>query len=172
MPDTTEPVRAPGGAAPLRYPAAMDKAPWTEQELAAAIVARGLPEAVARIATQGGGEVHPSLEFSLESVWLDPAGAAMTALREFGTTEWLPLWQSSATSTVFALPDGSFEEWNAEAEERFERWADWPALVRFVLTDLYEAEAEEDERAEVAALLLPEPLRAAALVLEPRDDEQ
>lgn len=139
----------------------------TPEDLAAAIASRGLPDAVARIATDGGAAVHPELEFRAEDVDLSPDGPAASIVGERGDEGWLPLWQSS-TEITFSLPDGTFCLLSAESDEYREEWADFAGAVRYLLTDLYEDEVDEGDLAEIAALLLPEDQRAGALVREER----
>lgn len=158
-----DPVPA-GVASPLLYDWGMIE---TTEELAGRIAARGLPDSVVQIATRGGATLHPELDHHTRSVDLSPDGPAATVVREHGTEDWVPLWQDG-TTTVFSLPDGSFVQFSAEDDEAWETWDDFAGAVRFVLTDMYEGEAQDEDREAVAALLLPPELRAQALEPEER----
>lgn len=141
----------------------------TSKSLAERIRARGLPEAVAAIAVHGGESVHPSLWYRAQSIDLSEWSPASCIGRDHGDADWLPLWASgSATEIVFSLPDGTFCQWSADADEEWERWASFGDAVRYLLTDLYEDEVGEEDREQVAALLLPRSEVAAALKLEDR----
>lgn len=133
----------------------------------ARIRARGLPESVVTIATCGGEEVHPVLWFRAEAVSESVDGPAWSVVAASGRTDLVPLW-TCGTTTVFSAGDGSFVEWDAEEDEPWSTWPDFEAAVRYLLTDLWEDEAADDERAEVAGLLLPADRVAAALVPEDR----
>jgi predicted NAD/FAD-dependent oxidoreductase len=113
--------------------------------------------------------VHPALEYEVDSIHLDGSGPSFSVIEQSGRDDLVPLWTSSATVTVFSAGDGTFLEWSAEDDE--EPWTIWPdfaAVVRYLLTDLYEANALEQHRVEIAALLLPEDKAAQALVPETR----
>lgn len=132
----------------------------TPSDLAARIRERGLPEAVARIATEGGAAVHPVLEYRAESVW-GPS-------RSVPESDLVPLW-ICGTTTAFARPDGTFVEWDAEEDEPARHFPGFTALVRALLTDLYEDEETDDARRAVATLLVPPEDVETALTPEPRD---
>lgn len=141
----------------------------TAEALARRIRDRGLPEAVATIATRGGGAVHPALEFAAGSISLDGGGPSFSVIANSGRDDLVPLWTSSTTVTVFSAADGSFLEWSAEDdEEPWESWPDFASTVRYLLTDLYEHMVPDEHRRELAALLLPKEHVAAALVPEQR----
>ncbi|WP_235737887.1 hypothetical protein [Nocardioides alcanivorans] len=141
----------------------------TPESLRRRILERGLPEAAATIATQGGSAVHPALEFTAESISLTSDGPSISVIRHSGRTDLVPLWTSSATVTVFSAADGSFLEWSAEDDEQpWQSWPDFASAVRHLLTDLYENMVSDEHRHEVAALLLPEDQIAAAMVPEER----
>lgn len=127
-------------------------------DLVARIRERGLPDVVARIATQGGESVSPALFYRAESVWPETAEAVMS-----GTTEDLvPLW-SCGTTHAFA-GQGRFLVWSAESDEPYAVFGTFAELVRDLLTDLDEDEEDDDERSRIAHLLLPPDDAAAALV--------
>lgn len=69
---------------------------------------------------------------------------------------------------MFSLPDGTFSQWSADADEEWERWAGFSDAVRYLLTDLYEDEVGEEDREQVAVLLLPRSEVAEALIPEDR----
>jgi len=141
----------------------------TSKNLTEQIHARGLPAAVAAIAAHGGESVHPALGYRAQSVDLSESSPARCLRRDHGDADWLPLWASgSDTEIVFSLPDGTFCQWSADADEEWERWANFGDVVRYLLTDLYEDEVSDEEREQVAALLLPRSEVAAALVPEER----
>ena len=79
----------------------------------------------------------------------------------------MPLWECG-TVAVFSAGDGSFLQWDAEADEPWTLWSDFAGAVRDLLTDLWEDEADDSHRADVARLLLPEGDVAAALIPEER----
>ncbi len=138
-------------------------------ELRRAILARGLPDAVARIAVDGGESVHPALGFRAEAVDLSSEGATVFMRREYGDDTWLPLWQCGAITTVFSLADGSFLRWNAEATESFDTWPDWSGVVEWLCQELWEDETSDDDLAAVRTLLLGPayPRRTERLLLRP-----
>jgi len=129
--------------------------------LAARLRQRGLPDVVARIATEGGASVSPALFYRAESVFLDPAEEVMRGTAE----DLVPLW-SCGTEHAFA-GQGRYLIWGPESTEPsavFETFAD---LVRELLTDLWEDEEDEDERSRIAHLLLsPEDATSALVPLE------
>lgn len=126
--------------------------------------ALGLSPVLTRLALEGGAAVHPALWFRIESVW-PSVWEAIAALP--GAGDLVPIW-GHGTSVTGTCGDGSFEIWDAESEERQEHYPDLTALVRAVLTDLYEDEATDLARREVAELLLPPADVEAALVPEDR----
>lgn len=136
-------------------------------DFARRIRARGLPEPVVTIATRGGAELHPALEYRAESVEPWPDGPAWAVVAASGWDELLPLW-TSGTVSVFSAADGTFLEWDAEESEPWTVWPEFASVVRSLLTDLWEDEADEKDRAEVARLLLAEHEVAAALAQEER----
>lgn len=126
------------------------------------IRAIGLPEQVVAIALDGGSAVHPVLEFRAQSTWA-PAWAVVEEHPGL-----LPLW-TSGTVVAFADPDGSFTVRDAEVpDEVWERYDDFAGLVRWLLTDLWEDDADDGDRRDVAEALLPADQVAAALVPEER----
>ncbi len=141
----------------------------TPKSLAERIRARGLPEVVAAIAVHGGESVHPSLGYRAQSIDLSEWSPASCLRRDHGDADWLPLWASgSATEIVCSLPDGTFSQWSADADEEWERWAGFGGAIRYLLTDLYEDEVNEEDREQVAALLLPRNEVTEALIPEDR----
>lgn len=121
------------------------------------------------IAAEGGESVHPALQDRAQSVDLSEWSPASSLRRDHGNDDWLPLWASgSATEIVFSLPDGTFCLWSADADEEWERWSVFGDAVRYLLTDLYEDEESEEDREQVARLLLLRDQVAAALVPEER----
>lgn len=124
----------------------------------------GLSPVLTRLALEGGVAVHPALWFRIESVWPSVWEAIATLPGAGGL---VPIW-GHGTAVTGARGDGSFEIWNAESEERQERYADLAGLVRALLTDLYEDEVSDDARRQVAELLLPSGDVEAALVPEDR----
>lgn len=136
-------------------------------DLTSRIRARGLPESVVTISTRGGAHLHPALEYRAESVEPWPDGPAWAVVAASGRDDLVPLW-TCGTVTVFSAADGSFLEWDAEEEDSWTVWPDFARAVRSLLTDLWEDEAEDEDRAAIASLLLPEGLVAAALVPEER----
>ena len=134
------------------------------KELEAGIRARGLPEAVVALALHGGPTVHPALEYRAESVW----APSWAVIEHSGRVDLLPLW-SCGTTTYYSAADGTFLEWNAEEDEPWRTFATFAELVRSLLTDLYEDEVEEDDRRQIARLLLPRRLVRRALRPEDRD---
>ena len=146
----------------------MEPTHWTSKDLASRIRKRGLRRAVARIAVEGGEEVHPALAFTAEDIDLDPEGFAMSMIRDSGRDDLVPLWQTNGTTVVYSTGDGRFQQWDAELDEPSEDWPDFTAAVRYLLTDLWEGQHTDEELAEIAALLLPRRHREAALRLEER----
>lgn len=130
--------------------------------LAERIRDRGLPEAVVELATQGGAHVHPALWFRVESVSMSTAGPAWTIVNAYGGEDLVPLW-TCGTVTVFSAADGTFLEWDAEEAEPWTVWSDFAEAVRELLTDLWEDEVSDQDRAAIARLLLPAGDIAAAL---------
>ena len=141
---------------------------WTPDALAERIRARGLSPTVERIALDGGGKVHPALEYLMEDVDLGPDSPAREIIRNHSRDDLVPLWQSG-TNVIFSTDDGGLLLWNAEVDEPWDQWPDFVGAVRYVLTDLWEDERADEELVEVAALLLSDEAdRAAALELEQR----
>lgn len=132
------------------------------RDLTDRIVARGLPEVVARIAVDGGEAVHPALWFRAKPVWRATSEAVMGSTSE----ALVPLW-ASGTAHAFA-GQGRFVIWDAESSEPDEVFDSFTELVRNLLTDLYEDEEDEAEISHIAHLLLPADEAAAALELEER----
>ncbi|MBY0687918.1 hypothetical protein [Microbacterium marinilacus] len=143
---------------PLRDPAS---------ELAERIRARRLPEAVVQIATRGGAAVHPALGYRAADVWERPDGPAWEIVAASGRQDLVPLW-TCGTVAVFSAADGSFLQWDAEEDGPWAVWPDFAGAVRDLLTDLWEDDADDGDRAVIARLLLPEHEIAAALVPEER----
>lgn len=135
--------------------------------LAGRIRARRLPEAVALIATRGGASVHPALGYRAADVWQRPDGPAWETAAASGRQDLVPLW-TCGTVTVFSAEDGSFLQWDAEEDEPWAVWPDFAGPVRDLLTDLWEDETSDDDRAAIARLLLPEREISAALIPEQR----
>jgi hypothetical protein len=79
----------------------------------------------------------------------------------------VPLW-TCGTVTVFSAGNGSFVQWDAEEDEPWKTWPDFAGAVRDLLTDLWEDEVGDDDRAAIARLLLPEREIDAALIPEER----
>lgn len=131
------------------------------------IRARGLPDGVATIATDGGVGLHPVLEYRAQAVSPSDDGPAWTVVTTAGKDGLVPLW-TCGTTTVFSAADGTFLRWDAAENEPWETWPDFAGAVRHLLTDLWEDEENDDARAEVAHLLLPGGGAAAALVPEER----
>lgn len=136
-------------------------------DLAERIRARGLPEAVARIATLGGAAVHPALEYRAEDVWQWPDGPAWEIVATSGREDLVPLW-TCGTETVFSAADGSFLQWDAEEDEPWTVWPDFAGAVRDLLTNLWEYDADDEHRSEIARQLLPEDSVGLALTPEER----
>ncbi len=113
-------------------------------------------------AIQGGAVVHPKLWFRVESVSMSAAGPAWTIVNSYGREDLVPLW-TCGTVTVFSAADGSFLEWDAEKSKPWTIWPDFTHTVRALLTDLWEDEVNDHDRAAVARLLLPEHEITAAL---------
>ncbi|MCR8945599.1 hypothetical protein NW249_26180 [Streptomyces sp. OUCMDZ-4982] len=138
-----------------------------DDDLAQRIRARGLPDSVVMIATLGGARLHPALGYRAESVEPCPDSPAWAVVAASGPADLVPLW-TCGTVTVLSSADGSFLEWDAEENEPWTIWPDFADAVRSLLTDLWEDEADDAARAEIARLLLPAGLIAAALVPEER----
>lgn len=111
--------------------------------------------------------MHSALGFRAESVESSPRGPAWTVITASGRDDLVPLW-TCGTVTVFSAADGSFLEWDAEDDEPGTTWPNFASVVRSLLTDLWEDESDDEDRAEVARLLLPGHEVAAALVPEER----
>lgn len=139
----------------------------TDDNLAERIRTRGLPEAVATIATRGGAAVHPVLDYRAESVSMSPDGPAWSIVRSSGRDDLVPLWECG-TVTVFSAADGTFLQWDAEEDAPWTTWPNFAGAVRDLLTDLWEDEADDQARAVIARLLLPEDQVEAALVPKER----
>ena len=122
------------------------------------IRALGLPEAVVRIALDGGEAVSSALSYRAQSVWAAPAEAVMNGTSE----ELFPLW-SCGTTHAFAGQD-RYLLWSPETAQPYAVFDSFAKLVRELLTELYEDEVDEDERVRIARLLLREADVAAALV--------
>ncbi|MFI8595641.1 hypothetical protein ACIGCK_14570 [Microbacterium sp. NPDC078428] len=136
-------------------------------DLALRIRARGLPEPVVTIATRGGMGLHPALDYRAESVEPSPDGPAWAVVAASGREDLVPLW-TCGTVSVFSAADGSFLEWDAEEDEPWTIWPDFARAVRSLLTDLWEDETDDEDRAAIARLLLPEDQTPAALTPEER----
>ncbi|WP_433611579.1 hypothetical protein [Prescottella agglutinans] len=127
------------------------------EEHATRIRALGLPDAVVRIAVEGGATVHPVLRDLADSVWA-PAWSIVEVRPDL-----VPLW-SAGTATVLAAPDGTVHRWSAECPgEPLDSYPDFASAVRHLLTDLWELDREDDDRRAVAHLLLPPEQVEAAL---------
>ncbi|MEU3273043.1 hypothetical protein ABZ639_19555 [Saccharomonospora sp. NPDC006951] len=122
----------------------------TAEELAERIRARALPEAVVTIATRGGESAHRALGYRAESVW----SPSWSVIEHSARTDLVPLW-TCGTTTVFSAEDGTFLEWDAEEDQPWRTFPEFPAAVRSLLTDLYEDEVDDDDLRAVAELLLP-----------------
>jgi len=127
------------------------------------IRARGLPEAVVTIATRGGETLHPELGYRAASAW----SASWSVIEHSARTDLLPLW-TCGTTTLFSAGDATFLEWDAEEEQPWRTFADFPAAVRALLTDLHEDEVDDDDLRAVAELLLPAQQVREALCPEDR----
>lgn len=127
--------------------------------------ALGLPPVLTQLALEGGAAVHPALELRVESVW-PSVWDAIAALPE--ASDLVPLWGLGTTMALASADGGTFEIWNAEAQERWERYPDLVGLVRNLLTDLYEDEESDDDRRQIAELLLHGADVETALVPEDR----
>ena len=139
------------------------------EALAQRIRTRGLPEAVVTLALHGGAAVHPALESHAEHIELTGEDPTSAVIASTGREDLVPLWMSSATSIIFSAGDGSFELWSAEdGTGPWKRWPYFADAIRYLLTDLWEFEVPDEQRREVAALLLPPDRIAAALVPEER----
>lgn len=136
-------------------------------DLADRIRARGLPEAVVDIATRGGAAVHAALGYRAEDVWQQPDGPAWEVVATSGREDLVPLW-TCGTVVVLSAADGSFLQWDAEEDAPWTAWPDFAGVVRDLLTDLWEDEIDDEDRAEVARLLLPEDEIYAAMTPEDR----
>ncbi|MFJ2619325.1 hypothetical protein [Glutamicibacter sp. NPDC087344] len=140
-----------------------DRANASLFELAERIRARGLPEAVIQMAIHGGAAVHQALWYRVESVSTSPAGPAWNIVATAEREDLVPLWECGSVA-VFSAGDGSFLQWDAEEDEPWIRWPDFPHAVRDLLTDLWEDETMDVQRAEIARLLLPAGEVEAALI--------
>lgn len=127
-------------------------------DLVARIRSLGLPDVVARIATEGGASVSPALFYRAGAVFQGPAEEVMNR----ATEGLVPLW-SCGTEHAFA-GRGRYLIWGPESDEPSAVFASFAELVRDLLTDLWEDEEDDDERARLARLLLPRDEAAAALV--------
>lgn len=130
----------------------------SEGDLGMRIREIGLPDVVARIATEGGEAVSPALLYRADAVWPETAEVVMSSAGE----DLVPLW-SCGTTHAFA-GQGRFIVWSAESDEPYEVFESFAELVQNLLTDLYEDEEDDDERSRIAHLLLPPDDAAAALV--------
>ena len=130
----------------------------SDADLVARIRERGLPDVVARIATEGGEAVSPALFYRAEPVWPDTAEAVMSGTNE----DLVPLW-SCDTTHAFA-GRGRYLMWSAESDEPYEVFDTFAELVRDLLTDLFEDDEDDDERSRIAHMLLPPDDAVAALV--------
>lgn len=130
----------------------------SKTELAERIRGRGLPDVVARIATEGGETVSPALSYRAEAVFRDPAETVMTGTAE----DLVPLWSCGATHAFAGR--GRYLMWSPEDDGPSAVFETFAQLVRELLTDLWEDEADDAERARIAHLLLPASDAAAALV--------
>ncbi|MFE4502394.1 hypothetical protein ACFRFQ_21295 [Rhodococcus sp. NPDC056743] len=129
----------------------------TPQEHAASIRSLGLPEAVVRIALEGGESVHPVLKNHADSVWA-PAWSIVERHPEL-----VPLW-SSGTNAMLAATRGSVQWWSAEHPNApLDTYPDFAAAIRELLTDLWEVDKDDDDRRTIAELLLPTEQVEAAL---------
>jgi len=137
---------------------------WDADELSARIRERALPEAVVVIATEGGTAAHQALEYRVESVW----SPAWSVIEHSGRSDLVPLWVCGTTAFLSA-EDGTFLEWDAEEDQPWRAFATFAALVRSLLTDLYEDEVDDRDRREIARMLLPRAKVRRALRPEPRD---
>jgi hypothetical protein len=135
----------------------------TAEELADSIRRRGLPEAVATMATCGGAEVHPALDVRAASIW----SPAWSVIERSGRGDLVPLWSCDMTTT-FSAGDGTFVRWSAEMDEPRETFPDFTATVRSLLTDLWEDDVADRDRRAIAKLLLPRPQVREALRPEKR----
>jgi hypothetical protein len=126
-----------------------------------------MPVSVVEIAIRGGAAVHPALGYRAESVSMSPDGPAWSIVRTSGGHDLVPLW-TCGTVTVFSAANGSFLQWDAEEDEPWTVWPDFVGAVRDLLTDLWEDEAEDEDRAAIARLLLPEDDVSTALMPEER----
>lgn len=98
---------------------------------------------------------------------MSPDGPAWELVRASGRGDLVPLW-TCGTASVFSASDGSFLQWSAEEDEPWTVWPDFVGAVRDLLTDLWEDEADDEDRAAIARLLLPEADVARALVPDER----
>ncbi|MGO2111290.1 MAG: hypothetical protein ACTH31_06720 [Pseudoclavibacter sp.] len=124
---------------------------------------RGLPDAIITIATKAGEAVHPELDFRAEAPW----DATWSVVEAVNREDLLPVW-ACGTTGVYSAGDGTFLSWNAEEAQPWDIYADLTAAVRALLTDFFEDEATDDERREIADLLLPDDQVDLALQLEER----
>lgn len=135
----------------------------TPDNLAERIRARGLPESVVVVAVDGGEALHPALDYRAESVW----APSWEVVSSSGDADLVPLW-TCGTTTMFSRGDGSFAQWDAEVDAPSSVYPDFAHAVRALLTDLYEDEVDDDERREIATLLVPASDIEFVLEPEPR----
>lgn len=133
------------------------------EQLGERIRARGLPEAVVVLATQGGAGVHPALEYRAESVW----APSWSVIEQSGRADLVPLWACGTTS-YYSAADSTFVEWSAEEDKPWRVFATFAELVRSLLTDLYEDEVDQRACRAIAGQLLPRELVQDALRPENR----
>lgn len=138
---------------------------WDATELADRIRERALPDAVVVMATEGGAAAHQALEYRAESVW----SPAWSVIEHSGRSDLVPLWVCG-TTVALSAGDGTFLEWDAEEDRPWRTFADFAELVRSLLTDLYEDEADDRDRREIARMLLPRTKVRRALRPERRDE--
>ena len=117
------------------------------------------------IATRGGAAAQHALEYRAESVW----SPAWSVIEHSGRSDLVPLWVCGTTA-VLSAEDGTFLEWDAEEDRPWRAFADFSALVRSLLTDLYEDDVDERDRLEIARMLLPRMKVRRALRPEQRDE--
>ena len=141
-----------------RHDAELEGSMTANTDLVARIRERGLPEVVARIATEGGEAVSPALFYRAEAVWPETAEAVTSGRAE----DLVPLW-SCNTTHAFA-GQGRFLLWSAESDEPYEVFGTFAELVQDLLTDLYEDDEDDEERSRIAHLLLPPDEAVGALV--------
>jgi len=127
-------------------------------DLAARIRKLGLPEVVARIATEGGEFVSSALFYRADAVFDGPAEEINRSTDE----DLVPLW-SCGTKHAFA-GQGRYLIWGPESDEPNVVFTTFAELVRELLTDLWEDEEDEGERSRIAHLLLPPDEAVPALI--------